>query len=99
MSIVAESLSAIRLGERPVLLLDGEELVGAKQNRVLNLSVLVGPHSRTVIFACPPGRSGGDGRRGHRERHPPGAGLAPGLRAAGMSAGRERCPARRGGEQ
>jgi hypothetical protein len=25
---------------RPVLLLDGEELVGAKQNRVLNLTVL-----------------------------------------------------------
>jgi hypothetical protein len=27
--------------DRPVLLLDGEELVGAKQNRVLNLTVLV----------------------------------------------------------
>ena len=27
-------------GERPVLLLDGEELIGAKQNRILNLSVL-----------------------------------------------------------
>jgi len=36
-------------GERPVLLLDGEELIGAKQNRILNLSVLVGPHTRTVI--------------------------------------------------
>lgn len=29
------------LADRPVLLLDGEELVGAKQNRVLNLSILV----------------------------------------------------------
>jgi hypothetical protein len=28
-------------GDRPVLLLDGEELVGAKQNRVLNLTILV----------------------------------------------------------
>lgn len=28
-------------GERPVLVLDGEELVGAKQNRVVNLTVLI----------------------------------------------------------
>jgi hypothetical protein len=35
------TLRAINPGERPVLLLDGEELVGAKQNRVLNLSILV----------------------------------------------------------
>jgi len=28
-------------GDRPVLLLDGEELIGAKQNRILNTSVLV----------------------------------------------------------
>ena len=42
-------LLLVNEGERPVLLLDGEELVGAKQNRILNLSVLVGPHSRTVI--------------------------------------------------
>ena len=27
-------------GEKPVLLLDGEELVGAKQNRILNLTIL-----------------------------------------------------------
>src|SRR5688500_1002490 len=27
-------------GAKPVLLLDGEELVGAKQNRILNLSIL-----------------------------------------------------------
>jgi hypothetical protein len=32
-----------------VLLLDGEELVGAKQNRVLNLTVLVPAVSKTVI--------------------------------------------------
>lgn len=32
-----------------VLLLDGEELVGAKQNRVLNTTVLLKEHSTTVI--------------------------------------------------
>jgi hypothetical protein len=32
-----------------VLFLEGEELRGAKQNRVLNTSVLVGAHARTVI--------------------------------------------------
>jgi hypothetical protein len=38
---------------RPVLLYDGEELVGAKQNRVVNRSVLVTGESRLVIpVAC-----------------------------------------------
>jgi len=32
-----------------VLLLDGEELVGAKQNRVLNATLLLAPHSVTII--------------------------------------------------
>ena len=36
-------------GEMPVLLLDGEELVGAKQNRVLNSTILLEPMSTTVI--------------------------------------------------
>lgn len=35
--------------DRPVLLLDGEELVGAKQNRVLNTTVLVAAQSTVVI--------------------------------------------------
>jgi ARG/rhodanese/phosphatase superfamily protein len=34
-------LMVLNRSERPVLLLDGEELVGAKQNRVLNITVLV----------------------------------------------------------
>ena len=34
---------------RPVLLLDGEELVGAKQNRIVNLSILVPANSELVI--------------------------------------------------
>jgi hypothetical protein len=36
-------------GSSPVLLLDGEELAGAKQNRVLNTTILVGAHTETVI--------------------------------------------------
>jgi ARG and Rhodanese-Phosphatase-superfamily-associated Protein domain len=35
------TLRVINGGPRPVLLLDGEQLVGAKQNRVLNVTVLV----------------------------------------------------------
>jgi hypothetical protein len=35
--------------DRPVLLLDGEELVGAKQNRILNTTVLVAARSTVVI--------------------------------------------------
>ncbi len=34
---------------RPVLLLDGEELIGAKQNRILNLTVLAPAHKSIVI--------------------------------------------------
>jgi hypothetical protein len=37
------------LTESPVLFLEGEELRGAKQNRVLNTSVLVAPRSKTTI--------------------------------------------------
>jgi hypothetical protein len=36
-------------GDTPVLLLDGEELIGAKQNRVLNLSILA-PANETIII-------------------------------------------------
>jgi hypothetical protein len=36
-------------GDRPVLLLDGEELVGAKQNRVANLTILLPSGRRTVV--------------------------------------------------
>jgi len=42
-------LLATSTADRPVLLLDGEELVGAKQNRILNTSVLLPPRSKTRI--------------------------------------------------
>lgn len=42
-------LEAISTSDLPILLLEGEELVGAKQNRVLNTTILLKEHSRTVI--------------------------------------------------
>jgi hypothetical protein len=42
-------LKVVNKSSRKVLLLDGEELVGAKQNRVLNVTVLVAPESETKI--------------------------------------------------
>jgi hypothetical protein len=42
-------LLAVNDAPSPVFLLDGEELVGAKQNRVVNLSLMVPPKSRTEI--------------------------------------------------
>ncbi len=38
---------------KPVLLLDGEELIGAKQNRVLNLTILVPANTElTIPVSC-----------------------------------------------
>lgn len=42
-------LKVINKGNKPVLLLDGEELSGAKQNRVLNTTILLREKSETVI--------------------------------------------------
>ena len=40
-------LRVVNDGKRPVLIIDGEELIGAKQNRIVNLTVLV-PESTTI---------------------------------------------------
>lgn len=58
-------LRAENRGSRPILLVDGEELVGAKQNRILNLSILL-PGSRVtdIPVSCVE-----QGRWGYRSRH------------------------------
>jgi hypothetical protein len=46
-------LSVINDADLPVLLVDGEELVGAKQNRVLNLTILVpAKHTMPIPVSC-----------------------------------------------
>lgn len=57
-------LQFVNGGDKAVLLLDGEELVGAKQNRALNLTILVPPKSTIVIpVSCvEQGRWGYQGR-------------------------------------
>ena len=52
-------------GERPVLVIDGEELVGAKQNRVLNLTILA-PAGKSIEI---PVSCVEQGRWGYRSRH------------------------------
>lgn len=42
-------LMFVNKGDVPVLLLDGEELVGCKQNRILNLTILAAAHSELQI--------------------------------------------------
>ncbi|MBW7864175.1 MAG: hypothetical protein H3C30_07165 [Candidatus Hydrogenedentes bacterium] len=42
-------LKVVNRAEKPVLILDGEELMGSKQNRVLNTTVLLKPSSETII--------------------------------------------------
>jgi len=42
-------LKVVNEADQPLLLLDGEELVGAKQNRILNTTVLVAAHAEVII--------------------------------------------------
>jgi len=42
-------LKVVNKAKIPVLLLDGEELAGAKQNRVLNTTILLKENSETII--------------------------------------------------
>ena len=46
-------LKFINRGARPVLIVDGEELLGAKQNRIVNLTILVAANSElTIPVSC-----------------------------------------------
>ena len=48
--VAASRSSRWRTGrDRPLLLLDGEELIGAKQDRILNTTVLVAAHTEVTI--------------------------------------------------
>jgi hypothetical protein len=60
-------LKVINHGKVPVLLLDGEELVGAKQNRVVNLTILV-PAMATLVIPVSCVEAGRWNRRGDRFR-------------------------------
>jgi hypothetical protein len=65
--------------DQPLLLLDGEELIGAKQNRILNTTVLVAAHTEvTIPVSCVE-----QGRWGYRGRQfrPGDASLFASLRA------------------
>jgi hypothetical protein len=63
-----------------VLLYEGEEILGAQQNRVLDISVLVAAHAKTRIPVSCVERGRWDGRR-HRERfHPSRQAADPKLR-------------------
>ena len=42
-------LKVVNNSRDKILLLDGEELIGAKQNRVLNVTILLAPNSETLI--------------------------------------------------
>jgi len=42
-------LAVRNTGKLPVLILDGEELAGAKQNRVVNTSVLIPPETKLIV--------------------------------------------------
>ena len=46
---VVPELRFVNECDAPVLLIEGEELVGAKQNRIVNLSVLLPPHETIVV--------------------------------------------------
>ena len=43
------NLKVVNKASTPVLLLDGEELIGAKQNRILNTTILLKENSETIV--------------------------------------------------
>ena len=72
-------LAVTNLSDLPVLLVEGEMLVGGDQNRTMNVTVLCPPHARTVVpVSCvEAGRWGARRTMSGRRKHAPGS-----LRAA-----------------
>src|SRR5687768_3560332 len=48
-SATVPELAAVNDGDRDVLILDGEQLIGARQNRMASRSILLPAHSKTTI--------------------------------------------------
>ncbi len=58
-------LKLVNRSDRTIIIFDGEELVGAKQNRMVNVTIVVAPHSSLVIpVSCVE-----QGRWSHQSRH------------------------------
>lgn len=72
-------LTTQNLSQRYILLLEGEILIGAKQNRTLNATVLLAPHSTTIIPVSCIERGRWDYM--HRDFRPFDAFLSPEIRA------------------
>jgi hypothetical protein len=92
-------LKVINHGKTPVLLLDGEELVGAKQNRVVNLTILV-PAMATVVIPVSCVEAGRWNRRSHRFSSSEMLNTpAPALCKVSRSVGRSPCACRSSSDQ
>ena len=61
-------LQAENRGNLPVLLVDGDQLVGAKQNRIINLTILVPPGKTIVDISADVSRCRSRRDRLHRQR-------------------------------
>lgn len=94
------NLYADNSGDDPVLILDGEELVGAKQNRIANVTMLLPAQTKTIIpVSCVEA-----GRWSYRRRHFSSAGHTHFLsgragKAASVSASLKRQMSRQGDQR
>ena len=88
-------LTIVNNGPVPVFVLDGEELVGAKQNRIVNLSILVPAHTKLPLpVSCVEAH-----RWQHRSRTFAAAGRAHYASARAMNLAEVSCSLRTHGER